>query len=388
MKGKFLALFLTILIGGSLIIGLEAAKQKLATPPPQTPQLPLPTEAVAKEDQPPPEITAIKNTTNIDEQVVIYKKLIDRVGPQQAQEDLKNSGLPFDGQTHLLNHTAGDWLYKKYGTEGLVFCRDYFLSSCYHGFVIYAIADRGFEGLLEIMSTCQQKGSPVAMQCAHAIGHGFLAWVGYVNLTSALLECDKLSDQSQNFPLYNCHDGVFMENVWAVHETGKPSKERWVKDSDPVYPCNDTRIPQKYIKACWSNQPMRMYQMFNQDLVKVAKECLKLTNNIYQTTCFDALARQIHPLTNGNPNEVFRLCGLMTKDWINPCIFSILKAEFGVGGRVLPFTLCQQIEEDGKGGCHQALSDIIKAYYNNNPQEKTKLCKQIPDISSQKVCIQ
>lgn len=333
------------------------------------------------------EITQIKTTNDLDQQVVLYKKLIERVGPEKAQEELIKSGLPFDGQTHLLNHTVGDWLYEKYGTNGLIHCRDYFLSSCYHGFVIHAVGAGGLDLLQKVMESCWQAGPHVAIQCSHAIGHGLLAWVGYDNLIYALEQCDKLASLSVNFPLYNCHDGVFMENIWAVHETGKPSKDRWVSDSDPIYPCDEKRIPEKYINACWSNQPMRMYQIFRGDVAKVGQQCLKLTNKIYQRTCFDGLARQIHPLTKGSAEQTFRLCSLMPKDWIDPCIISIVKAEFGVGGREIPFILCERVNANSRSACYNGLAEIIKSYTTNNKTERQNLCLKLPDQTIQSSCL-
>lgn len=333
------------------------------------------------------EIENIKAAKNLNEQIAFYKELIERVGPEQAQEQLYISGLSFDGQTHLLNHTVGDWLYEKYGIEGLTLCKDYFLSSCYHGFVINAIADRGFDGLSEIMNTCWQKGTPNATQCAHAIGHGFLANVGYANLTKALTSCDKLASLSKNFPLYNCHDGVFMENIWAVHEDGKPSKDRWLKDTDPVYPCNEQQIPQKYMKACWSNQPMRMYQLFGGDVGRVAAYCLSVNNDDHKKTCFDGLARQIHPVAKGDTNEIFRLCNHLPKEWVDACVFSIVKSEFGVGGRTLPYQLCEQMRDGAKPSCYKALSEIIKSYYREGLSERELLCTRIPDTNLQQGCM-
>ena len=338
-----------------------------------------------KKETSPEEIEKIKTTSNLNEQVVFYKKLIERVGPEEAQDALYKSGLPFDGQTHLLNHAIGDILYEKHGPSGLTFCKDYFLSSCYHGFVIHAVADGGVEALREVMATCWKKGPSVAVQCAHAIGHGLLTWVGYANLTEALTKCDYVATISENFPTYNCHDGVFMENIWAVHEDGKPSKDRWVSNTDPVYPCNDPRIDEQYIKACWSNQPMRMYQMFGQDVTPVGVECLKLGNNIYKETCFDSLARQIHPVTNGNPDEVFRLCGLMPQGFETACITSIVRAAFGVGDRELPFSLCERIEETSKISCYQSLGGIIKSYYANS-QDGQALCEKITNPKWRNLC--
>src|SRR6185503_15409650 len=97
------------------------------------------------------EIQQIKTTNNLQEQVGYYKKLIERVGPIQAQEDLYHSGLPFTGQTHLLNHTVGDYLYEKFGAAGLSQCKEYFLSSCYHGFILNAIGTGGLPEVAKVM---------------------------------------------------------------------------------------------------------------------------------------------------------------------------------------------------------------------------------------------
>lgn len=345
--------------------------------------LPRPTQEPSLDKQ--SEIVKIKTTNNLDEQVRLYTQLIKRVGPEKAQEELYHLGLPFDGQTHLLNHTIGDYLYDTYKTKGLTYCKDYFLSSCYHGFVIKAVADGGFNTLKEVMHNCFKKGSYVAVQCTHAIGHGFLAWEDYPHLPKALTDCDKLAKQIKDFPLYNCHDGVFMENIWAVHEGGKPSENRWIKDTDPTYPCNATEIEERYRNACWSNQPMRMYQMFGGDLGRIGQECLNLTNPSYQKTCFDGLARQIHPLTKASVSETFRLCSFMPGPWNYSCVVSIVRAAFGVGDRKIPFELCDAIDQTQKTTCYRSLGEIISAYYPQK-EEKITFCNKIKAPYFRKIC--
>jgi len=322
------------------------------------------------------EIELIKNAKSLDEKVKIYKNLIEKAGPIEAQEQLQHSGLPFDGETHLLNHTVGDYLYDKYKSAGLTFCKDYFLSSCYHGFVIRAIGDGGIDLLKEVVKSCQDNGEHVVIQCAHAIGHGFLAFDGYKYLTQALDDCDKLSQKSRDFPTFNCYDGVFMENVFAVHDDGKPSPDRWLRQDDPIYPCDEPKIPNQYIKACWSNQPSWMYQLFGGDLHKVAQNCLEVKNQEHQNTCFDALARQIHPLSKGSVDESFRMCSLMPEGWVDPCLVSISKAFFSVGDRNAPFEICSRIHS--KSLCYQELITIISVYVKNR-QERNNVCNQFLD---------
>jgi hypothetical protein len=331
------------------------------------------------------EITAIKATQNLPEQVALYKKLINRVGPIEAQEDLLRSGLPFTGQTHLLNHTVGDYLYQKFGPAGLVQCRDYFLSSCYHGFILDAIADGGMPEVAKTFAECIKFGPAVSSQCAHAIGHGFLANVGYKNLVKALQTCDQAAISMPGFPAFNCYDGVFMENIWAVHN-GSPSPDRWVKASDKVYPCDDKRIDGKYILACWSNQPSLDFQFYQGDLKKVANVCLQVKNPQYQNMCFDGLARQIHPLTDGLTTKTLGLCSLMpSQKWDDFCVSVNAGASYAVGDRVEPFEICGAIEESGKDDCYNRIFADMNAYRKPGDNFKDQ-CSKISDADFRAEC--
>ncbi len=323
----------------------------------------------------PVEIQKIKAADSLDDQVKLYKNLIERVGVEQAQEYLYRSGLPFTGQTHLLNHAAGDHLYEKYGASGLVKCKDYFLASCYHGFVIHAIGRDGVYGLDNIFNECKRFGITVTSQCSHAIGHGFLAWVGYDKLTKAAELCDEMADRVDGFPSFNCRDGVFMENIWGVH-SGEPSAERWVNATDPFYPCNDPRINPNHLDGCWSNQPSLMYQMFKGNITRVGEECLKVENSTHQKTCFNALARQIHPLTKGDANSAFKLCSFLPPEWTNYCTTVIAVSDFSVGGRDMSFKICARINEAEKENCYGSLHSIISVY-SRTPEEYQRFCQGI-----------
>jgi len=334
-----------------------------------------------------PEIKEIISARDLTKQVRSYKHLIERVGPIQAQDDLYTSGLPFDGETHLLNHTVGEWLYNKYKTTGLMYCKDYFLSSCYHGFVIDAIADGGITAMRSVMESCWKAPPGVSYQCSHAIGHGLLAFDGYKNLTQALADCDIVSQESKDFPTYNCYDGVFMENIWGIHNNGKPSPDRWINYNDPIYPCDDPRIAQKYIKACWSNQPQWMYQLMHADLTRISKECLKLSyNKNLEITCFNSIARQIEPVSNGSVDEMFRLCNFMPSDWINSCLIDNANSAFSVGDRNLPFIVCGRMKTQ-QAECFKTLSGQIQYITPNDAQQRKSLCGKIPDPSIQKRCL-
>lgn len=331
------------------------------------------------------EISAILATSKISEQSKLYRQLIGKVGPAEAQEDLYRSGLPFNGQTHLLNHIVGDFLYEKYGTAGLPQCKDYFLSSCYHGFVLHVIGDKGMTGVAETFNECYKLGYKVYVQCAHAIGHGFLANAGYKNLTVALKTCDEAGKTMPYFPVYNCHDGVFMENIWAVHD-GKPSLERWVNEKDWLYPCNSKKIDEKYIRACWSNQPSLIYKFSGGDLKKIGDVCLNLKNEEYQEICFDGLARQINPLTTKGKLGAQDLCGMMPGiRWIDHCLVVNATSSFSMGDRMLPYEICGNIREEDKDFCYGKLFGTMK-YYTKDKNEFKSLCREVEDKDWRKKC--
>jgi hypothetical protein len=330
------------------------------------------------------EIAQIKSTKNLTAQTKLYKALIERVGPEQAQEDLFKSGLPFTGQTHLLNHTVGEYLYDKFGASGLIKCKDYFLASCDHGFVIKAIGAGGLVEVSKVMEVCQGAGPTVFVQCAHAVGHGFLASEGYRQLPLALKLCDEANAMISHFPLYNCHDGVFMENIWGIHE-GKPSDERWVSADDPLYPCDAPLIAEIYRNACWSNQPSLMYQQFKGNIFKVGQFCLAVQNAEYKETCFNGLSRQIHPIAADSIDKTFRLCGLLPKNWINYCLQTNAVSAFSVGDRDVPFKICATITKDFVAECYNSLFDIMHAYAKTS-KEYLMFCDKILESEWRNKC--
>ncbi len=311
-----------------------------------------------------PEIENILNLRTSEERSAELVKLLERVGPERAQEEMLHSGLPFTGETHLLVHTIGNFIYDQYGKDGLALCKDYFLSACYHAVILNTLGDNGLDGVAEAMALCREAGgSTVAAQCAHGAGHGFVAWHDY-DLVKALEMCDELGSAGElrspasQFPSFNCYDGVFMENVWGVHE-GTPSPKRWVKESELYYPCTDPRIPEKYLKGCWSNQATLIYQHFKGDLRKTALACDAVENAEYRETCYNNFSRQIHPMTQGSIEKVKSLCENATgEEWRDYCILTNMTSYWSVGDHELPGKLCASLEEPLKTTCFTRLENL------------------------------
>ncbi len=336
------------------------------------------------------EIELIKTTTDPDQRAVYYRELIERVGPVEAQELLLRSGLPFTGETHLINHTLGTYLYEKHGIEGISYCRDYFLGSCYHGLLLNVIsgdAEKDKQVVEKIVKHCKDAGPGVLPQCMHGVGHGYVPAVGYSNLFLALEQCDKLAATVQGFEQYNCLDGAFMENIWGVH-SGEPSPDRLVKESDLLYPCNDSRMKPHYVNPCWSNQPSLIYQYSQGSIPKVSDVCMGLDQEAAKKTCFDGLARQIHPITENKAEKVFALCNEINSEWQSYCYLTNVNAAFSVGDRKMPFDICPQLEAPAKAECHGNLVSNIN-YYASSKLQNDEWCNLIKDDEASKShCLQ
>lgn len=343
--------------------------QQISNPPSPSPEV----AAVSWEDA--PEMKDILDPNDQEKRLKAARKLVERVDVEQALEILEHSPLPHTGEGHLVVHQIGFYAYQKYGTDSILKCKDYFLYACYHGAIIEAASDQGFEAIAKMTDKCKES-SVRHFQCVHAAGHSILAIWEY-DLPKAMESCDSIYEKDTKFPEApsSCHNGAFMENLFGVHDwgTGKEPVRDWLSD-DPYYPCN--YFEEKYQRGCWLNQAARIYQMNNGDLAKTAEICQGAGNEQYVEWCMDNLARQIHPLTQGDPAKSFELCQQAGASWYDNCIVVNAGSFYSVGGRDQAIFICQNVPPNLKGECYQrVISQII-----SDPVDKAQkevLCKKL-----------
>lgn len=332
-------------------------------------------EEVKNQAEEVPELKDILNTQDQELRLKATRKLVERVDVEKALEILEHSTLPHTGEGHLAVHQIGFYAYQKYGVDSILKCKDYFLYACYHGTIIEAASDQGFEAISQMTDKC--KASPVRFfQCVHAAGHSILAIWNY-DMPQALQTCDKIYEGETEFPeaLSSCHNGAFMENLFGVHDwgTGKEPVRDWLSD-DPYFPCN--AFEEKYQKGCWLNQAARIYQMNDGDVAKTAKACQETGVDQWTEWCMDNLARQIHPLTNGDPARAFELCKQEGSDWYDNCLVVNAGSFYSVGGRDEAIFICQNVPASLKGECYQrVIGQIISDPIDKS--QKEKLCQRI-----------
>jgi len=305
------------------------------------------------------------------------RKLVERVGVEEALEILEASTLPHTGEGHLAVHQIGFFAYQEYGTEAILKCKDYFLYACYHGVIIESATDAGFDGIIAMRDACRGT-SPRFFQCSHAIGHSLLATWNY-DLPEALKDCDKVFGDEKQFPdgLTSCHNGAFMENLFGVHDwgTGKEQVRDWLSD-DPYFPCN--AFEEKYQKGCWLNQAARIYVLENGDIVKTKEVCEGIGNEQYTHWCIDNLARQIHPMTLGDVGKVFELCAQVGEFWREMCIVVNAGSFYSVGDPDTAIEVCNQpLSVPAKADCYQRILGQLVPDVNLTYDQKEEYCKKM-----------
>ena len=322
-----------------------------------------------------PEMKEILDPQDQEKRLKAGRRLVERVGVEDALEILEHSPLPHTGEGHLVVHQIGFYAYQTFGVESILKCKDYFLYACYHGAIIEAASDQGFDVIVKMTDKC--KASPVRhFQCVHAAGHAIMAIWNY-DLPKTLETCDSIYEEDTKFPeaLSSCHNGAFMENLFGVHDwgTGKEAVRDWLSD-DPYFPCN--YFGEKYQRGCWLNQAARIYQMNGGDIPKTTKLCEEVGNEQYTAWCMDNIARQIHPLTNGEPSKAFELCQQVGQKWYDNCLVINAGSFYSVGGRDQAIFICQNIPPHLKPECYQrVVSQIV--FDPIDKKHKEELCQNI-----------
>ena len=119
-------------------------------------------------------------------------------------------------------------------------------------------------------------------QCEHGLGHGLMIESGY-DLPLALSVCHRLAS---GWDTVACKSGAFMENINTRYGFRSP----WVKDDDPLYPCEQMRVRDR--SSCYSRASGRSLDLDHHDYTATVKTCRQV-DRPWRLSCFRGLGRDI-----------------------------------------------------------------------------------------------
>jgi hypothetical protein len=261
-----------------------------------------------------------------------------------------------EGNCHRIVHMIGSASLARYHgnvakafAEGSASC----WSGYYHGILSNAFTDVELEDIGPASrGLCEDEEiratDYLAYQCVHGLGHGLMIYTGY-NLPLSLETCDELAtewDQS------SCSGGVFMENVTP----SLGSTTEWLKEDDPVYPCNTVAKRHKYY--CYLMVTSRILEVNSYDWAETAALCRSVEKD-WVAICFQSYGRDASGSTRQDAGEIVRLCRLAGR-WESDCIYGAARdITSNDAGAKRARVLCERAPDPLRGTCFNGIGTIL-----------------------------
>jgi hypothetical protein len=210
---------------------------------------------------------------------------------------------------HRISHMIGSAALARFeGNVALTFSRG--SASCasgyYHGILDRAFAHVQSEGELVRAARSLCRGAGVRRrgfldyQCTHGLGHGLMIQTGF-DVPTALSVCGRLETRWDEV---TCTGGVFMENGSTVYGV----RSRWLKDDDPVYPCNSIKPRNK--ASCYLRVTTQMLRVNDFAWLETAGSCRALERK-WRRYCFISFGRDAVEHTAEDARRILHLCQLV-----------------------------------------------------------------------------
>jgi hypothetical protein len=219
-----------------------------------------------------------------------YRVLTARAGPRAAIHDLVRRArrLPYlRAACHRLMHGIGRSAGRRSGLRAFAEGDDSCSSGFYHGVVEAVMAARGLAAVkrdpASVCAPFRRHGHHrlAHYNCVHGMGHGFMALLRS-NVFRSLDACDALAE---GWERSHCFGGVFMENLTALSNPRRPSRN--LDPERPLYPC--TAVAARFKHECYMKQTAYALLVRNDDFRAVFRLCERSPDVRFRDDCYDGL---------------------------------------------------------------------------------------------------
>ncbi len=229
-------------------------------------------------------------------------------------------------------------------------------SGFYHGIVERAFAGAGPRDLpVAARRLCQDAGivrtTFLRFQCLHGLGHGLMIHTGY-DLPGSLRACDGVGDV---FVRDSCTGGVFMENFGTSYAV----RSRYVRDSDPMYPCNV--VAERHKRSCYGLVTINLLRIERRDLRKVAEGCERSGEQRWIRVCFESFGRDVSAIVRHVAPRARAVCRL-ARDGEADCLRGVAQeiTNSDAGGRRAG-AFCAIVRIRARGRCFEGVGAVLAA---------------------------
>lgn len=293
---------------------------------------------------------------------------------------------------HELTHYLTRLAYQQEKSIASVYdqCSSVCHGGCYHGAIEQYLEDQNLklDGSdeekikLEVPKICgRQSDFEVPLlytECLHGIGHGGM-FITDGDLFKALKMCDFLRDEEDR---QSCYSGAFMENSSSSTNLDHPS--RFIKDDDPLYPCN--ALEEKYLSICYRYQSSYFAIKVGSNWVETAKLCMRVPDP-YKNMCFLTIGSNQVGFTQ-DLDLISQNCSLMPEDRFK--IDCIKGAVDGLAIRyrndpLRGFNLCQKSQDITTKDCFIQYGSSILSW-SSDVAQRDKLCDSLKNLKHSSWC--
>jgi hypothetical protein len=287
-----------------------------------------------------------------------------------------------DPNCHRVAHTIGSaTLARNKGNVAKTFAQG--SSSCFSGFY-HGVLERSLAGVRgyqpetlgavarDLCRKIKVEASVwLAYQCLHGLGHGLMITTGYT-LPLSLKACDRLET---SWARTSCNGGVFMENISTLYGF----KSRYLRDDDPLYPCNAVAEEDKI--KCYEIVTSRILRVVDGDWAETARYCASAEKS-WVSACFRSLGRDSAGQAHEDPVKILELCSLTRGvGGEGTCIDGAARAMTGNFKNGKPATvLCDSAAAEYRKQCYYGIGSVM-ALYGDTEAVREADCRSITNVA-------
>lgn len=252
-------------------------------------------------------------------------------------------------------------------------------STCWSGYY-HGVLERAFLGVKsydadtlgaksrEFCSDGQVRESAwLSYQCLHGLGHGLMITTAY-QLPLSLKVCKRLATA---WDRTSCKGGVFMENILTSYGGQSP----WVRDDDPLYPCNSVAREDKY--TCYQQATTRIIRVVGVDWEKIAQACADAEAD-WVSTCFGSFGQNASVIGIRKPKSILPTCAVARPyGGEQECIrYAAMDIAGTYSGGAEAAVLCNRSPTEVRGSCYESIGLMLR-YLRDTKVERRRECRAI-----------